>query len=484
MSRFQSLTPLLLVLILSACTVGPDYTPPQIDPPDRFVLQDVLNTLNEDSQTTIVVAQWWKGFSDPTLNQLIEQALENNLRIAGAGARLREARALRDFAAARDNPSIVADAEGTIEQERLLQPEETESTAKSLLGAISLVWPLDVFGRTRRSVESAEAGIEIAESALRGLILETSSEVALEYLRLRGNQRQLELLEESVALQEQTLAIVRSRFEAGLAPELDLRRAETSVERLRADLAPLKESLINARNRLAILSGRYPGVYEETLREREDIPRYVARIADPLPLEVLMRRPDLQQAEARLKQTIAQIGVAEAQYYPTFDLASQIFLSSSVVEEGPTVDLLVSSLSLLIEQVIYDGGARDANLEAAQARAEAALFDYRQALLEATQEVESALAAIDSSRASQVSLEKAVNSSSRSFQQAEMLYQQGLISFLDVVDAQRVLADAEQRLAAERTNYATRIATLFRVLGTPIHNGPVPETAEKPPLEN
>jgi len=185
---------------------------------------------------------------------------------------------------------------------------------------------------------------------------------------------------------------------------------------------------------------------------------------------VLSTRPDVRQSEARLKQAIANIGVAKADYYPAFRLSGTLSIGATGVSSIPVSEVLIGSLAALIEQVLTNGGVRDANFKIAQAQAEEALADYEQTLREASEEVETSLAAIQSSRHRQTSLEKAVSSSQRSFSQAETLYQQGLISFLDVVDAQRVLASAEQALARERTNYATQIAILFRVLGVDIRN--------------
>lgn len=458
----------LAALLLAGCTVGPDYRAPEINAPPQFVSQDVLETLNESKQDQSFAADWWKGFDDPVLDQLVASGLENNYDIAAAMARAREAQARLKLAGAGDNLSAIADLGGDIEERRTLSGDEDATTTQSLFGTLSAVLPLDVFGRTRREVEAARAGLESAQAQLNSVVLSTSSAIAGEYLRLRGNQRQLELLRESVDLQEQTLSIVRSRFKAGLSPELDLQRAITSVENLRADIPPLKESLRNSRDRLAGLTGRFPGAYEDLLSEQKDIPEYRSRIPDLVPLQVLNVRPDVRQAEAQLKQAIAAIGVAEAAYYPAFQLSGQIGISAAGISSTPATDVLIASLGALIEQIVTAGGAREANLEIAEAQAQEALADYEQALRIASEEVETSLAAIKASLERQSSLEKAVQSSERSFYQAEGLYQQGLISFLDVVDAQRVLASAEQRLAAERTNYVTEIATLFRALGVKI----------------
>ncbi len=181
-------------------------------------------------------------------------------------------------------------------------------------------------------------------------------------------------------------------------------------------------------------------------------------------------RPDVHQAEARLKQTVAQIGVAYTEWYPLTRLMQQISIGGSGVSSEPAVGILIGSIRGLIEQVVTDGGARQANLGIAKAQAEEALANYRQTLLDAIEEVESTLAALESLQNRQSSLAKEVQASDRSFYQAESLYRQGLTSFLDVVDAQRELAQAQQQLAATNTNYVSQIARLFRVLGTEINS--------------
>jgi len=459
----------MIALTLSACTVGPDYERPAMGAPLDFVAGEVLEALNAGKEEDLrPEANWWEGFSDPLLNQLIETGLEENFEIAAAMARVKAARARTNLAGSADNLFIGSNAEADIQERRQLKPNEQPTTTTSLSAGLGLGLPLDIFGRTRRDVERARAELQAALEELRGIVLFVSSDIADEYLSLRGTQRQLELLRESVALQEQTLSIVRTRYESGLSPELDVQRATSSVESLRAQIPPLEENLQNSRNRLATLSGEFPGAYEDLLSPAADIPVYSARISDALPLDVLNARPDIAQSEADLKAAIAAIGVAEADFYPSFDLAANISFGSTGVSSMNPTQVLIGSLSALIDQVITDGGARSANREIAEAQAEEALADYELALRNAVQEVEASLNAIRASAARQDSLAKAVQASQRSFAQAETLYRQGLISFLDVVDAQQDLASDEQSLASERTDYAREIATLFNALGADI----------------
>ena len=184
-----------------------------------------------------------------------------------------------------------------------------------------------------------------------------------------------------------------------------------------------------------------------------------------MPLQVIQARPDVQAAQARFAQASAEVGFAQADFYPAIELMGSIQIGSSAINSNPASSILIASLAALLNQVIYDGGARNARLNAAQARLEGALANYEQALRVVAQEVESALNAIDASTTRQLALNRAVGSSKRSMEQAEALYQSGLVGFLDVVDAQRVYANALKAIAVEEANRATLLVDLFRVLG-------------------
>lgn len=464
------ITTTLMVACLSACASKVQDLPqiPNAPVPEKFVAQDILNKLSKVNDAGVAGVRWWEGFNDPTLNQLVQSSVENNFRIASAAARVRQARALLELSEAGDSLLMELDAEVSGQKtDRNSAAGSTNSNRderRALLG-LGFTLPVDLAGRVDQQTRAAAASLMAEQAELRSQIISTSTAVAQEYLRLRGNQKQLAMLLDSVDLQEKTLGIVQARFESGLSPELDVRRAETSVESLRADIAPLRQALQDSRHRLAVLAGQFPGAYEQLLKPEDKLPQYGLGIPGQLPFQVLQARPDVQVAQARFAQAAAEVGVAQADFYPTIELMGSIQIGSSAINSNPATGILIASLSALLNQVLYDGGARNSRLDAARARAESALADYEQVLRVVTQEVENSLTAIDSSSTRQLALGKAVVSSKRSFEQADALYQLGLVSFLDVVDAQRVYASAEQALATEQTNYATLIADLFRVLG-------------------
>lgn len=459
-------------VFLSACAVTtPKLPSTETKPPEQFVAQDILQNLSSVKDAGVAGVRWWEGFNDPVLNELVSTSIQNNFQIATAAARVKEARALLELSEAGDSLLVELDAE--VSGQKSDRDNNTSSSTgsnnardeRSALLGLGFTLPIDLAGRVENEVRAAAANLMAEQAGLRAQIIETSTAVAQEYLSLRGNQKQLAMLRESVELQEKTLAIVQARFESGLSPELDVRRAETSVENLRASIAPLQQALQDSRHRLATLSGQFPGAYEQLLKPEGDLPEYGLGIPVSVPFQVIQARPDVQLMQARFAQAAADVGVAQADFYPSIELMANIQIGSTAINSNPATSILIGSLAALLNQVVYDGGARDARLNAAVARAEGALAEYEQVLRVVTQEVENSLTAIESSSSRQTALGKAVVSSKRSFEQADALYQLGLVSFLDVVDAQRVYANAEQALATEQTNYATLIAGLFRALG-------------------
>lgn len=470
--KYQLCT-VVLGLMLSGCVVGPDYQAPAPTLPERFSAQDIMNALQEQTATAPALSTyWWQGFNDPTLDTLVTLGLENSFSLAAATARVRASEARLGIISANTQPQLGGTARASTSRESQRNntagtPNTDSDDGASL--ALNASLTLDIFGRNQRALEEGEAQFAAAQAALHSELLSVTTQIAQEYLSLRGNDRQLELLKESVALQSQTLAVVRARFNAGLAPELDLQRAKASVERLGARIPPLTERSRNARNRLATLTGYFPGHHDALLATSSAIPTYRATIPLALPATVLSARPDVREAEAVLKQAVARIGIAEADFYPRLALAGDISLSAA---SGMRADnVLFQSLSALIDQVLWSGGRRDAALAVSQAQAEEALANYQRVIRSASERVEMALTAIDASSKRTLALANSVAASQRSFAQAQTLYQLGLISFLDVVEAQRSLADDEQNLAAERTDYATDIARLFEALGTKMSSG-------------
>lgn len=471
MIRLRVFTLIILTLTLAGCKVGPNYVQPTIDPPKKFVSQYIINEINLEKNKPALMVNWWQGFNDPLLDNLVEKGLENNYHINMAIAELNRAKGEVVIACAGYNLYANGDLDGGFELEKSLKPGNTANETNGF-GTINFTQPFDIFGKVARRLEAARAQVSAARNNLQSLLLRVSADIAYQYLFLRGKQQQLIWLINSVDLEKKTRDIVFSRYKAGLSPKLDLARSEASVALLEASVPRLQESLTNTRNKLAELTGSFPGAFEQILFKTDNIPEYQNKIPDTFPLQMLKIRPDVRQAEDIFKRNIARIGVAVADFYPTLDLNGSVSIgkiSSNIIS---TMDLLIATLNGILQQVIIDNGVLQGNLLVAKADAMFALANYRQTLLTASQEVETSLAALIASRESQKHLRTAVTNSNYSYKAAEVVYQQGLLSFLDVLDAQRVLVNAEQQLAIERTNFATSLATLFKALGTDVTSIP------------
>lgn len=456
---------LLVCLVLAGCTTLPD-APSIVQPevPEAFTVNQVLESTNTQLASDELAGQWWEGFQDPLLNQLIVRGLADNPSIAQAMGRLKESQALLKLAGAGDALLVNLGADLAGQRREGANSSNSTNTRNALLG-LDFSLPLDVSGRVSQQVEAAAAAVRVAQASLRSELLLISANIAREYLIYRGNQRQLQMLRDSVSLQEKTLNIVQVRFDNGLSPELDVRRAETSVENLRANISPLLQALQNGRNRLSTLTAQFPSQAGAQLDEPGTLPSYTRAIPQTLPLAVVQARPDAQESLASLIQAIAEVGVARADFYPTLALSGSLQVGALSGGSGALGNVLIAALGAMLNQTLIDGGERDARFEAAYARAEVALAAHEQTVRQVIEDVENRLSGIQNSQNRQNALAKAVASSQRSFSQADTLYQLGLVSFLDVVDAQRVLANAEQALAAEQTNYATLIVGLFQALG-------------------
>ncbi|WP_235606813.1 TolC family protein [Syntrophotalea acetylenivorans] len=246
-----------LILTLTACiAVGPDYATPQVKLPSSWNgAVSAVNTATQPAEHT-ALHRWWKEMNDPLLNELATEALAANLDLATAKAQLREARAQRDIAAAELGPSV--DASTSASRSRSSEESGSGNTRELYNAGFDASWEADVFGGLRRGVEAATAELEANVEVLRDTQVSLVAEVALNYVELRTAQRRLKIAEERIVSLEDTLQLARWRLQAGLVSELDVTQARTELENTRASLPPLRTSITEASNRLAVLLGRTP----------------------------------------------------------------------------------------------------------------------------------------------------------------------------------------------------------------------------------
>lgn len=445
--------------------VGPDYVAPeQPDMPATYAAPRPAFLKGEAVQA----GRWWTRFEDPLLDRLIARGLAENPDVLTADSRVREARALLRGTRAAKRPTLDAEAEAGVEGRRDYADEERNED-RELGGALGLAavfdWSLDLFGGEERAVEAAEADLRLIEAERRDAALGVAAEIARTYADLRGAQTRLRLADDSLDLQRRTVDLVRGRVDSGLASDLDLARAEAELAALEADRAPIRTEIQRAAAALAVLTGSPPGALPDEVREPAEPPQISSGPPIGAPMDLLRQRPDLVAAEEALIAAVAEIGVAEAELYPKFSLPGRIGLDLSDVFTGEMVTAIVGSLFLAIDAPLFDGGARKAEVEAAQERAEQALLAYRAALLGALQEVEGALDGYAGAERRVQSLEQAVSANRLAFNQAQTRYTQGLANFLDVLEAQRSLTDRRLDLAEARTDLAREAIALYQAAG-------------------
>ncbi|HUX30151.1 MAG TPA: efflux transporter outer membrane subunit [Thiobacillus sp.] len=455
----------LSALLLGACAVGPDYrNPPPVDTGSGWTQP------TEDARASVVLATWWRSLNDPILDRLVDVALAGNPDLRQAQARIREARALRDRAAGDYAP--VVDASGSVTRRR--QSENGPLPINSIPGlerdqtiydaGFDASWEIDLFGRTRRAVESAEASMQAAQADAQAMRISVTAEVARSYLTLRGAQRELAAREASVQTLQQTLDLVRKRLDAGDAAQADVDTAQARLAAADADVPGIRARLRAAVLGLGVLLGAPPE------RELALVDTSAAEITlTPIPVgeraDILRRRPDVRAAERSLAARTADIGVATAELFPKLSISAGGGFES--LDAGSLFNSASQNFSImpLISWRVFDGGRVRAEIHASEARQEQAALAYEKAVLAALGDAERALSdyqlGLDAVQRQRVSWEAARSS----YAHAQTRYKAGDISFTDLLTEERVLRDAEDAYVRTHTDTAINLVSLFKALG-------------------
>lgn len=453
----------LLLAGIAGCTVGPDYQRPPMDTPEAY--REVATGPTAEADVI-----WWHGFQDPALNGLIETALATNRDIAVAMTGLAEAEAL--IRAERSDLLPGLDAFALSQHRTDFDGARSETNQAGL--AFSFV--PDLFGGQRRRLESARAYAESQHFTAEDVRRLTAAAVAALYVELRHAEARLMLLETSLELQNQTLAIVEARNLAGLSPDLDVQRASADLAQTAAQRGALQIARVQAENALAALLGDSTLDASAIHRERQanrEIPGFSGGPPVGAPADLLRRRPDLRVAEANLKAAIAAIGVETADLYPAFGLPAE--LTADIGSGLSLADDMVGVLTAAVDVPLLDGGRRRAEIRAAEQRAQAALLIYQQTLIESISEVETALATIRNRAEQQAELARAVTASEEAYNQLDSLYREGLSTFIDILDAQRTLISSREAYVNSEAQLANAYIDLYTALGAP---APLQATAD------
>jgi len=459
MTKLPTLT---LSLALSGCVVGPAYQSPTTTVPEHWTANPGAPNARAALKT------FWTSFRDPNLTHLIEQAIDNNYDLKIAGERIRAAQDLVRVAAAGNLPQvgIGAAVESRRETQAIDWPPATKYGEYPYYAiGFDASWELDLFGQIQRRKESAQAAADAAVEARRGVLVSLTAAVASTYLSLRATELRLQVAQENLDVARHTQRLAHRAFEFGERSHLDVSEADGRVHGVEATIPPLQahsEELVHA---LAILLAQAPAQFTtEHLNETAPIPA-PPPLPPSLPSEVIAQRPDIRRAEREYAQSNANVGVAVAALYPHFSIPLSIGPTASQVHEFFQTASLLWRMGLDGTQSLYTGGRLTANVDAARAGKEAALFSYQQTVLKAFGEVEDALSNRAAEELRYRALTAQLADNRRALRESQERYRRGQVGLLPVLeDQQQLYATQDAQVTSSLTRCLADIS-LFKALG-------------------
>ncbi len=462
----RRLAALSLALISSAaCALGPNYKRPEVPVPPTW--RD-LPTAEAES---LANAPWWEVFQDPTLQELVRIALQENKDLKIAVERVEEARARYGFTKADLWPQVDLNAVAgrlrfnagslvhTPEGEGKAGPTETSIFA--VTGDLS--WELDFFGRIRRATEAQRALFLGTQEARRSAVLTLVSDVASAYLELRDLDLQLEIARRTIGTRVESLQLAKDRFEGGLTPEVDMRQAEAELHRVEAIIFDLERLIAAKENELGVLLGRNPGpVLRGVSVSEQKMPEAVPA---GLPAALLERRPDIREAEQQLAAATANIGQAKALLFPRIALTGAFGFTSTDIDtlfEGPSKSWNIIGNLL---QPIFNAGKNKRRVEITESQQRQTLYAYERTILQAFRETDDALTAYRKTGEQRLAQGSRVLAERKVLELAELRYKGGVAAYLEVLDAQRSLFGSEMDEAQAIGAHLTSLVRLYKALG-------------------
>ncbi|WP_242097175.1 efflux transporter outer membrane subunit [Sphingomonas sp. CROZ-RG-20F-R02-07] len=457
-------------LLLGGCTVGPNFTRPQVDAPAAFG-----TTAADVASRTVagtVDIRWWDSFRDPELSSLVDRLGKQNLDLQAAAERIAQARGERDIAASQGLPRL--NGQGQYQRERI-SPNGTASLTEPAPGAplefnlfrtmLSAAWELDLFGRVRRAVEAARADTEAAVEARHGLALSAIADLAQTYCQLRQLQVEEGILHRNLALADQRRALVRRRFADGVATTLEVAQVDAQGLAIAQDLPTLHAQQARLVNAIGLLLAEPPRTLAAELNAPAMQPLVPPSVPVGLPADLARRRPDVREAEARLHAATAQTGVAVASFYPDISLAGNFGFESLHLGSLFDADSRAFMAGPSIDLPIFEGGRLKGTLRIRQSQQREAAIQFRKTVLQAWHDVDNALTAYAEAQHSRAAAVATSQANARALAAADQRYRDGVTTLLDVITAQEGVLRSEDSVAQAQAQMALRLIDLYRALG-------------------
>jgi outer membrane protein, multidrug efflux system len=450
----------VMSLALGGCMLGPDYQRPSVEVPATY-------RFAEEQAADVSNAAWWEQFQDPVLNELIQTALAENKDVKIAASRVEEYLGRYGESRSRLFPQVGADAQGGQARASASTgpvPLDTgvDRTFKNYQASVFVGWELDVWGRLRRLNESSRAELLATEEGRRSVILTLVASVASSYVNLRDLDRQLEIAQATVKLRAESLRIFRLRYEVGTISEMELAQNQSEYELAVATVPQFESQIAQQENALAVLLGRNPG---PITRGRELPQLALPVIPAGLPSELLERRPDLRQAELNLIAANARIGAAKALYFPTISLTGLLGTASTHLSKLFTGPAETWSYAAGASMPIFTAGGIAGQVQQVEAQQQQALFGYQQAIQTAFRDVDNALVASQKSREQLAAQGRQVEALRTYARLARLRYDNGYTSYIEVLDAERSLFNAELSYAQTQGAVLTAMIGVYKAMG-------------------
>jgi len=450
---------LTLCLALAGCLVGPDYRRPEVSIPANW-------RFAEREARDVADTAWWEQFGDPVLNDLIRTALRENLDLKLAAARIEEFRGRLGLARGDLLPNAGAGAsvggERTTDRGQVRLPATAPNPTAIYKANLFASWEIDLWGRLRRATEAARADLIGSEEGRRAVVLSLVASVATSYVNLRDLDRQLEIARRTAQSRQEYYRIFTLRFQAGYVSDLELSQVLSQYEQALATIPAIEQEISLQENALSPLLGRNP----------QAIPRGnpIDRLAAPavpagLPSDLLQRRPDLRQAEQQLIAANAQIGVARARYFPSISLTGLFGFESTSLSQLFTGPARMWNWSAPVTQPLFAGGTIASGVQVAEAVRDQALVNYQKAIQSAFRDVEDSLVQHQRTREQLDAQGRQVAALRTYAGTARLRYENGYTSYLEVLDAERSLFDAELGYTQTMGQLLQSLVNLYKAFG-------------------
>ncbi len=465
--RISNLAAVILTAIfifsLSSCApVGPKYVKVPPDAPKNWHKkpEKIFKYRTTPPEN---LAHWWKVFNDGELEKLMEKAVKGNIDLKVAVERVEEARILRGLKKTYLYPTI--NFESTVSDQRSSENAGEGRENRYYSAGFDAAWELDIFGKTRRSIEAAQANLEATEELLHDVMVTLLAEVATNYIELRTYQKRLQILEKNIEIQRKIYELNKSLYDAGVIGELPLKQSLSILEETRSQIHPIKNAISTTKNTLSMLIGEKPGSLDKELEWKKDLPHPPETILMGIPINTLRSRPDVRRAERILAYETALIGVEKADLYPTFNLSGTFDFSSIDVGSIFKWGSRSWNIGANIFWKIFNAGATRKKILMQTSRQKQALLNYKSVVLKALKEIENAMISYSREIKHEKSLEKALKSTESVLSVAEENYRAGISDYINVLDAERSLQEIEDQLMVSKGKILVNLIHLYKVLG-------------------